>query len=122
MEFGDCAFVKRSDGSWAFAYFQEISWRGENDRGLFGKEAVTTFTVDEHAMKERHIPGRRWLSSIRLWNTSKYRGAINMLDLDGSSSDHTRELSDRENSTGVNDEGSVNSLSDNDNGADCNEG
>ena len=45
-----------------------------------------------------------------------------MLDLDGSSSDHTRELSDRENSTGVNDEGSVNSLSDNDNGADCNEG
>ena len=95
MELGDCAFVKRSDGSWTFAYFQGIYWRGENDKGPFGKEAVATFTVDESTMKERHIPERRWLSSIRLWNTSKYRGAINMLDLDGTSSDHTRELADR---------------------------
>ena len=60
MELGDCAFVKRSDGSWTFAFFQEIYWRGvENDRGPFGAEAVATFTVDEPTMKERHIPERR---------------------------------------------------------------
>ena len=37
MELGDCAFVKQSDGSWTFAYFQGIYWRGENDKGPFGK-------------------------------------------------------------------------------------
>ena len=141
MRYGDCAFVKRSDGHWTLAYIDDWYFRDRGgNRGIIDDEAVYVFIVDCSTNQEKHIPERKWLSSIRLRNTSKYRDAINTLDdLDDSSNDHTHEPpssgfngsgeksngnGSRKSSPGANDDRSVSSLSEGENGsvADCSNG
>ena len=75
LTYGDCAFVKRSDGTWTLAAVDEMPW---------GDDECFSFDISEEPCKKKEIPRKRWLSSIRLMNNMKYQEKVEKCQVESS--------------------------------------